>query len=87
MADNSRVTGVAAFLAAGLLGGGVALPTLAAAEPAVTGAPNSVAERLAGVRASAALCRDSIPLAGKPDPDPPFSDTFVKHFGDTLKPC
>lgn len=85
MAGNSRVTGVAAFLAAGLLGGGVALPTVAAAEPAVAGAPNSVAERLAGIRASAALTGATDPGTTVP---PTFKDNFIRHFNDTAeKPC
>ena len=87
MAGNSRVTGVAAFLAVGLLGGGAALPTVAAAEPAVTRGQNCVAARLAEVRAIAGQYRGNFRSSAKPQPDP-FSDVFVRHFTDSHEsPC
>lgn len=86
MAGNSRATGIAAFLAVGLLGGGVALPTVAAAEPAVARGHSCFATRLAEVRAIAGQYGDSVQFSAKPQPDP-FSDVFVRSFGKNKEPC
>ena len=85
MVGNSRVTGVAAFLAVGLLGGGAALPTVAAAEPASTRGQNCVAARLAEVRAIAELTGTTDPGTTVP---PTFKDNWIKQFHDSAeKPC
>ena len=84
MARNSGISGVSAFLAVGLLGGGVTLPPVAAAEPGVSRGLN-VAERLAEVRALAELTDTPDPGTTAP---PTFKDNWVKQFNDSAeKPC
>lgn len=82
MAENVRVSGVAAFLAAGLLGGGAVLPSVAAAEPAAIQGGKGVAERLAVIRDIGEQYGSSVQAAAKPEPDP-FAENFINTFNQT----